>query len=89
MHQGGKWQAIFYGASESKAWILLYSGKKYKGFMEFPRMQQKPMKTDQEYCCRMMKRTPPAGKKNCKGGTVREDICRPHRDRAINLCANF
>lgn len=31
--------------------------------MEFPRMQQKPMKTDQEYCCRMMKRTPPAGKK--------------------------
>lgn len=29
-------------------------------------MQQKPMKTDQEYCCRMMKRTPPAGRKIVK-----------------------
>ena len=36
--------ALFRGASGSKAWILLFSGKKYKGFMEVPRMQPKLVK---------------------------------------------
>ena len=36
--------ALFRGTSGSKAWILLYSGKKYKGFMEVPRMQPKLIK---------------------------------------------
>ena len=36
--------ALFRGTSGSQAWILLYSGKKYKGFMEVPRMQPKLVK---------------------------------------------
>ena len=36
--------AFFRGTSGSQAWILLYSGKKYKGFMEVPRMQPKLIK---------------------------------------------
>ena len=36
--------ALFRGTSGSQAWILLYSGKKYKGFMEVPRMQPKLIK---------------------------------------------
>ena len=36
--------ALFRGASGSKAWILLFSGKKYKFFMGVPRMQPKLVK---------------------------------------------